>query len=98
MPRSETSRKSSLSEMQDALVMMTTPMMIIMMMKYEFPYRLALGRGAVKKDTLCKRSIYSSAGTLQLNNRRLTGYLEQATCSPRLGNRSVIGYVGKVQI
>ena len=31
------------------------------------------------------------AGTLQLNNRRSTGYLEQATRSARLGTRSVLG-------
>ena len=39
-----------------------------------------------------------SAGTLQLNDWRLTGYPEQATRSARLGTRLVLGSAGKVQI
>ena len=35
--------------------------------------------------------IFISAGTRQLNNRRLIKYLEQATRSARLGTRSVLG-------
>ena len=40
----------------------------------------------------------SRAGTRQLNNWRLTGYLEKATRSARLGTRSVLGSAGNVQI
>ena len=52
--------------------------------------------GKIPKNQSENLSVRSSAGTLQLNNRRLIGCLKLATCSARLGTRSVLGSAGKV--
>ena len=47
---------------------------------------------------MAKSGVYTRAGTLQLNNRRLIDYLKQATRSAKLGTRAVLVSAGKVQI
>ena len=56
-------------------------------------------------DTICQHiQFYTNSqaamlsSTRQLNNWRLTGYLEQATRQARLGTRSVLRSAGKFQI